>query len=81
MGRNIARAPGLWQLDTSLQKRFSVTERFGINFRAEAFNIFNQTNYGFPSSGYSPTSTSFGVVTAATTAPSRILQFAGKIIF
>jgi len=41
----------------------------------------NQTNYAFPQSGYSPTSSSFGVVAAGSTFPARILQFAGKIIF
>ncbi len=52
-----------------------------LDFRVEAFNILNNTNYAFPSSVYSPNSTSFGVVAAASTFPSRILQFAGKIIF
>ena len=48
----------------------------------EAFNLLNQTNYGFPASEtFSPGSTSFGVVTSATTLPARVLQFAGKIIF
>ena len=53
-----------------------------FDFRAEAFNVLNQTNFAFPASEtYSPTSTSFGVATSATTQPARVLQFAGKIIF
>jgi hypothetical protein len=61
--RNIARAPGLWQFDTSLQKRFPVTERLGISFRAEAFNLFNVAHYGTPASVFS--GTNFGVITSA----------------
>lgn len=53
-GRNIARAPGLWQLDTSLNKRFPVTERIGVSFRAEAFNLFNVAHYGTPVSVFAP---------------------------
>jgi hypothetical protein len=65
-----------------LHKNFTLyPESVSFDFRAEAFNILNQTNYAFPQGGYSPTSSSFGVVAAASTFPARILQFAGKIIF
>ena len=43
-GRNAFRGPGAWNLDTSLGKNFKITERFGLNFRAEGFNIFNHHN-------------------------------------
>ena len=67
-GRNIARAPGLWQLDTSLQKKIPITERFALSFRAEAFNIFNRAQYGTPVVALSQTATgaltntNFGVI-------------------
>ncbi|WP_257025745.1 TonB-dependent receptor plug domain-containing protein [Tunturiibacter gelidoferens] len=82
-GRNSIRFDPFYQLDLGLHKSFALySEGTSFDFRVEAFNILNQTNLGFPgSSTYSPTSTSFGVVTAATTGPARILQFAGKIIF
>lgn len=81
-GRNSVRFDPFYNLDIGLHKNFPLyPEGVSFDFRAEAFNILNQTNYAFPSSSFSPTSTSFGVVTAATTFPSRILQFAGKIIF
>jgi hypothetical protein len=51
LGRNAVRAPGLWQLDPSLNKRFAVTERVGLNFRAEAFNVLNRAQYGRPAMG------------------------------
>jgi len=47
-GRNLVRAPGIWQLDTSLQKRFPVRERMAISVRVEAFNVFNRAQLGSP---------------------------------
>jgi len=81
-GRNSVRFDPFYQLDMGLHKNFPLyPEGVSFDFRAEAFNVLNQTNYAFPQGGYSPTSTSFGVVAAASTYPARILQFAGKIIF
>jgi len=42
--RNAFRGPGAWNLDTALNKNFRVTERVGLTFRAEGFNIFNHHN-------------------------------------
>jgi hypothetical protein len=42
--RNAFRGPGAWNLDTALSKNFRVTERVGLTFRAEGFNIFNHHN-------------------------------------
>jgi hypothetical protein len=82
-GRNSIRFDPFYNTDIGLHKNFPLyPEGVSFDFRAEAFNVFNQTNFGSPTSNtFSPTSTSFGVVTAATTGPARILQFAGKIIF
>jgi hypothetical protein len=43
-GRNAFRGPGAWNLDTAVSKNFKLTERFGLTFRAEGFNIFNHHN-------------------------------------
>ncbi len=81
--RNSVRLDPYYDLDLGLHKQFPFNfENTVLDFRAEAFNVLNQTNYGFPgSASFSPTSTSFGVVTASTTLPARVLQFAAKIIF
>jgi hypothetical protein len=42
--RNQFRGPGAWNLDSALQKNVKVTERVGLTFRAEGFNIFNHHN-------------------------------------
>jgi len=44
IGRNAFRGPGAWNLDTAISKQFKVTERVGMEFRAEGFNIFNHHN-------------------------------------
>jgi hypothetical protein len=46
--RNFLRGPGVWQLDLGLGKRFPITERFQVDFRAEAFNIFNRAMFANP---------------------------------
>lgn len=54
LGRNAVRAPGVWQIDPALNKRFPITERVGVNFRAEAFNILNRAQYGQPGTSWAP---------------------------
>jgi hypothetical protein len=48
LGRYIATGPGAYEIDTSLQKRFRVTERVALHFRASAFNLFNHPEYKTP---------------------------------
>ena len=79
-GRNSIRFDPYYNLDLGLHKNFPLyVEGTSIDFRAEAFNILNQTNYAYPQSGAG--SSTFGAVTAATTFPARVLQFAAKLIF
>ena len=84
---NVARGafigPSFNDFDTSLFKTFSFTERYRLQFRAEAFNVLNRTNFGLPNpqtfSG-SNYSSSAGVITQ-TANPSRQIQFALKLLF
>jgi hypothetical protein len=64
-GRDILRAPGIWQADTSLEKRFPIGERSAISFRADVFNIFNRAQIGNPSVKWTNPSagTTFGQIT------------------
>ncbi len=81
-GRNSVRFDPYYDLDLGLHKAFALyPEGTTFDFRMEAFNVLNKTNFAFPSSGYAPNSSSFGAVTAGSTFPARVLQFAGKIIF
>jgi outer membrane receptor protein involved in Fe transport len=49
-GRNSLRGPTFLQTDLSLFKNFRITEGSKLEFRAEAFNIFNKVNLGQPNS-------------------------------
>jgi hypothetical protein len=74
-GRNILRGPGLGNVDASLMKYFSITERAKLQLRGEAFNFFNRANFANPDGVVKdPT---FGRVLSAG-AP-RILQVALKL--
>src|SRR5579864_9769524 len=53
LGRYIANGPGNYEIDTGLQKRFRLTERLGLNFRASAFNLLNNPQWGNPSGNVS----------------------------
>jgi len=44
-GRNFLNNPGRMNFDIALLKHFKVTEFSDMEFRAEAFNIFNQTQF------------------------------------
>jgi hypothetical protein len=48
LGRNTLRGFPLTQLDMSLRRQFNLTERTRIQFRVDAFNIFNHPNFADP---------------------------------
>jgi hypothetical protein len=79
-GTGIIRGPALMDLDAAFYKEFHLTEKRFFEFRAEAFNVLNHTNYTTVNTTYNGSTTgTFGTVTAA--ADPRILEFAGKIHF
>ncbi len=47
IGRNTFHGPAGFYSDMSLVKRFPITERFIMQFRADAFNVFNHPVYAF----------------------------------
>jgi hypothetical protein len=65
--RGLVRGPGLWNLDLSMTKEFSLGERRKVQFRSEFFNAFNHVNPDllFPFSGsLNPNSPLFGQITS-----------------
>lgn len=52
LARNTFRGPDFWQIDASLNKDTHVNERLLVQFRAEAFNIFNRPNFDYPNATY-----------------------------
>ena len=59
-GRNDIPGFGLWQVDLSIGRKFPLTERINLQFRADAFNLFNHPNFSNPLGIFiSPASTTF----------------------
>jgi hypothetical protein len=72
------RTPGMRNVDLSLFKHFTITERAKLELRAESFNAFNTPVFAGPNTTVS--SSSFGVITSQLNAP-RQMQVALKILF
>jgi outer membrane receptor protein involved in Fe transport len=78
--RNSFRGPDHVNLDLALQKTTKLTEQTNLIFRAEAFNLFNHTEFRPPAvTSISFTSATFGQITG--TYDPRILQLALKLEF
>ena len=78
LGRNSLTGPGVFNTDAALLKSFPLPLReTTLDFRAEAFNLFNRPTLNNPNS--SLTGGSFGQITGA--GDPRILQFAAKVRF
>jgi hypothetical protein len=60
-GRNVLRGFDATQADIGVQRMFRLTDKVGLRFRAEFFNIFNHPNFGSPTN--SLTSPLFGYST------------------
>ena len=62
-GVNVLQAQGFTDFDLSLMKDFHLTERFVLQFRATATDVFNHPNFGVPASNISSPGT-YGIVTS-----------------
>ena len=78
-GRNFLRGPRYFNTDFGLLKVIKVSGRIGLQFRAEAFNVFNTVNFALPSSNVS--AAQFGQITGVVPESQRIIQLGLKAIF
>ncbi len=90
-GRNTVYLPGRLNFDFGTFKRFAITERTGVEFKWENFNLFNHTQYGGQGNssanaamdtndpGANLATSGFGHITV-THAP-RIMQFGLRLYF
>lgn len=83
LSKGVLEGPGMAEVDFSLFKTMRLTERIGLQFRSEFFNIINRTNLNFPTpivfagGNYSPAA---GRITKTATT-SRQIQFGLKLSF
>jgi hypothetical protein len=75
--RNPVRGPGLQDVDLMLGKTFRITERYNVEFRAEAFNVTNTPPLNDPNGSFG--SPAFGTITGA--GNPRDFEFAVKVHF
>ena len=76
-GRNILDGPGYQSVNASLVKNTALSEQLNLQFRVEAFNLFNHPNFNLPDNFLgSPT---FGRISSAR--DPRHIQFGLKLLF
>ena len=74
--RNVGRSPSQFNADIGLHKKWAVLpEVLSLEFRGEAFNILNHTNFRAPNANAS--NANYGTITSSY--PARILQFALRL--
>lgn len=87
-GRDILRGPGLFNLDASLVRDFTIKERLTLEFRAEAYGLTNTPQFGNPGANVSSATfvggeiTSYnGYDTISSASGQRQVRFALKLSF
>ena len=89
VSRDSNRAPGEVDFDASVSKDFKIWESLNFQFRVDAFNVINHTNFQAPSGSLTvsevgttatfATSSGFGKVTG--TQPNRQMQVSARFFF
>ena len=89
VSRDSIRAPGEVDFDASVSKDFKIWETLNFQFRVDAFNVINHTNFQTPSGSLSvtavgtaatfATSSGFGKITG--TQPNRQMQLSARFFF
>jgi hypothetical protein len=79
-GRNTLRGPSFFQTDLSVAKDVRLTERVAVQFRTDAFNVFNKVNLANPIAAVD--ATNGGEINAlAIGAIQRTIQFSLRVSF
>jgi hypothetical protein len=87
-GRNIIRGPGFFNLDASLSRDISITEKVKMQIKAEMFGVTNTPHYNNPGTDVT-NATTFGVITSTLnlagrgsgTGGERVSWFSARVIF
>ena len=77
----VLRGPGTNNWNASIYKFTGITERFRLEFRAEAFNLFNRVQFGNPGTGATTAAgNTFGIISSQLNTP-RLIQLALKLTY
>lgn len=80
LGRNILRGLSQKRFDVGLSKNTKITEKIGLEFRWDVFNILNNVNFSTPNNVIGEIGTDFGKITDTIGGP-RVMQFGMKLKF
>ncbi len=85
-GADIVTGPNLFQIDAALAKDTRITERMGLVFRADVFNVFNHPELGPPNLNFSAPATFGRITSLLNTSPigtggCRSIQLALRLTF
>lgn len=73
-----ARSHGIANYDFTVFKNTKLTERIGLQFRTEIFNLFNRVRFAYP--GTALGNPQFGIISGQYNDP-RLVQFAMRLMF
>ncbi len=89
--RNLVRGPGAFFFDAGLAKTFPIVQdKLTLQFRADAFNLFNHPNFGIPALDIVLNASNFGQITTTNQNPdssavaaddARVAQFSLRLQF
>ena len=89
--RNLVRGPGAFFFDAGLAKAFQIIhDKLTLQFRADAFNLFNHPNFGIPALDIVLNASNFGQITSTNQNPdssavaaddARVAQFSLRLQF
>jgi len=88
-GRNAFRGPGYFNMNLSLARQFKITERIGLQFRADAIHFTNTPHFNNPNAAVG--ASNFGEITSTLSPPgqgffgndsgSRVLWLGARVTF
>jgi len=81
--RNFFNGPWYYNVDAGIIKNIAFSETLRLQLRAEAFNLFNRTNFFIAENSniFNVASTTFGQISPNSTYSPRIMQFAVRFEF
>jgi Carboxypeptidase regulatory-like domain/TonB dependent receptor len=79
--RNFFYGPGRTNFDLALAKTTTFHERYGLQFRVEAFNLLNHAEFSNPDVNIADFGSTFGQITNTVLNSERILQLALRFTF